>query len=131
MVLAARMRLVPVAYLVSYLLSLLGNAIAGIALPLIVLQTTGSALGAATVAAATAVPAVLAGLFMGVVIDRVNRRTSSVLTDLISAVSVAALPVVSLGETTFAPVHADVAVIGLPDDKLGERCCAVATGLDR
>jgi len=94
MVLAARMRLVPVAYLASYLLSLLGNAIAGIALPLIVLQSTGSALGAGTVAAATAVPAVAAGLFMGVVIDRVNRRTASVLTDLISAASVAALPVV-------------------------------------
>jgi MFS family permease len=48
------------------------------------------------VAAATAVPAVLAGLVMGVVIDRVNRRTSSVVTDLISAASVAALPVVDL-----------------------------------
>lgn len=32
------MKLVPVAYLASYLLSLLGNSIAGIALPLIVLQ---------------------------------------------------------------------------------------------
>jgi len=88
------MRLVSVAYLGSYLLSLLGNSIAAVALPLIVLQTTGSVLSAGAVAAATAVPAVLAGLFMGVVIDRVNRRTSSVVTDVISAAAVAALPVV-------------------------------------
>lgn len=84
------------AYLASYLLSLLGNSVAGVALPLIVLQVTGSALGAGIVAAATAVPAVLAGLLMGVVIDRVNRRTSSMVTDLVSAASVAALPVVDL-----------------------------------
>lgn len=90
------MKLVPVAYLASYLLSLLGNSIAGIALPLIVLQVTGSALGAGTVAAATAIPAVLAGLLMGVVIDRINRRTSSVVTDLVSAGSVAALPLIDL-----------------------------------
>ncbi|PZQ91514.1 MAG: MFS transporter [Leifsonia xyli] len=90
------MRIIPIAYLASYLLSLLGNSIAGVALPLIVLQVTGSALGAGAVATATAIPAVLAGLVMGVVIDRINRRTSSVLTDLVSAVSVAALPLADL-----------------------------------
>ena len=90
------MNFLPVTYLASHVLSLLGNSIAGIALPLIVLSTTGSALGAGTVAAATAIPAVLAGLFMGVVIDRINRRTSSVVTDLISAASIAALPIVDL-----------------------------------
>ena len=90
------MNFLPVTYLASHVLSLLGNSIAGIALPLIVLSTTGSALGAGTVAAATAIPAVLAGLFMGVVIDRINRRTSSVVTDLISATSIAALPIVDL-----------------------------------
>lgn len=90
------MRLIPVAYMSSYFLSLLGNSIAAVALPLIVLQVTGSAMNAGIVAAATAIPAVLAGLFMGVVIDRINRRTSSVVTDLISAASVAALPLVDM-----------------------------------
>lgn len=90
------MKLIPVAYLTSYLLSLLGNSIAGVALPLIVLQVTGSALGTGAVAAATAVPAVLAGLLMGVVIDRINRRTSSVVTDLVSAAAVAALPLIDM-----------------------------------
>ncbi|WP_089156638.1 MFS transporter [Micromonospora sp. NBS 11-29] len=90
------MKLIPVAYLASYLLSLLGNSIAGVALPLIVLQVTGSVLGTGIVAGATAVPAVLAGLLMGVVIDRINRRTSSVVTDLVSAGAIAALPLIDM-----------------------------------
>lgn len=90
------MRTVPVFYLASYVLSLLGNSIAGIALPLIVLQITGSALDAGAVAASTAIPAVLAGLLMGVVIDRINRRTSSIITDLVSAASIAALPLIDM-----------------------------------
>ncbi|MBX9471585.1 MFS transporter [Microcella sp.] len=90
------MRLTPIAYLSSYFLSLLGNSIAAVALPLIVLLTTGSALGAGVVAAATALPAVMTGLVMGVVIDRINRRTSSVVTDLISAGAIAALPIVDI-----------------------------------
>lgn len=84
----------PVLYLSSYAVSVLGNSIAAIALPLIVLQETGSAMAAGWVAAATAVPAVFAGLLMGVVIDRINRVTSSVVTDLVSAAAVAALPVI-------------------------------------
>lgn len=90
------MKLATTAYLGSYVLSVLGNAIAAIALPLIVLQTTGSVLGAGAVAAATAIPAIVAGLLMGVVIDRINRRTSSVITDLISAAAMAALPIVDM-----------------------------------
>lgn len=90
------MRPVPVLYLASYTLSLLGNSIAAVVFPLIVLQLTGSLLSTGILVATTAVPAFLAGLFAGVVIDRVNRRTSSVLADLISAATIAALPVVDL-----------------------------------
>ncbi|MBF4995310.1 MFS transporter [Arthrobacter gandavensis] len=90
------MTFIPLSYLTSYFLSLLGNSIAGIALPLVVLQVTGSVLGMGVVAAATAVPAVLAGLVMGVVIDRINRRTSSVVTDLVSGLSIAALPLIDV-----------------------------------
>ncbi|MFL1376317.1 MFS transporter [Nocardiopsis protaetiae] len=88
--------LVATAYLSSHLLSLLGNGIAAVALPLIVLQTTGSPLGMASLATATAVPAVLVGLLGGVVIDRIDRRTASVASDVISAASIAALPLVDL-----------------------------------
>lgn len=83
-------------YLASHLLSLLGNGIAAVALPLIVLQTTGSPLGTAVLAGATAIPAVVVGLLGGVVIDRVDRRTASAVADLVSAASVAALPLVDL-----------------------------------
>ncbi|GAB2585688.1 hypothetical protein Aab01nite_52570 [Paractinoplanes abujensis] len=82
------------AYLASYVLSMLGNSIAGVVLPLLVLQTTGSVLATGAVAVASALPAAGAGLVMGVVIDRINRRTASVLTDVISALAVAALPLV-------------------------------------
>jgi MFS family permease len=90
------MPLIAVLYFASYLLSLLGNGIAAVALPLIVLQTTGSPLGSATLALATAVPAVLVGLLGGAVIDRINRRTASVVSDVISAAAIAALPLVDL-----------------------------------
>ncbi|WDZ82203.1 MFS transporter [Micromonospora cathayae] len=81
-------------YLASYLLSLLGNAIAGVVLPLLVLQITGSVLATGAVAVASALPAAVAGLVMGVVIDKINRRTASVITDVVSALSIAALPLV-------------------------------------
>jgi MFS family permease len=81
-------------FLGSYGLSILGNSVAAVVLPLVVLQTTGSATDAGVVAAATAVPAVLAGLFMGGVVDRVHRRKVSIATDLVSAAAIAALPIV-------------------------------------
>lgn len=81
-------------YLASYALSLLGNSVAAIALPLIVLQATGSIMSAGILAVSTAVPAFLAGMLAGVVIDRINRRTASAAADVISALSLGALPVV-------------------------------------
>ena len=48
-------------FLVSNALSLLGNSVAGIALPLIVLATTGDALAAGTLALVCAIPQVMFG----------------------------------------------------------------------
>lgn len=90
------MPLVAVAYLCSHFLSFLGNGILAVALPLIVLQTTGSPLSVGAVSTATAVPALLVGLCAGVLIDRINRQTCSILSDVISAAAVAAIPVVDL-----------------------------------
>ncbi|MFC5063305.1 MFS transporter [Actinomycetospora atypica] len=90
------MRSVAIAYLASHVLSLLGNGIAAVALPLIVLQITGSPASVGAVSAATAVPALVVGLAAGLVLDRVNRRTCSILADVVSAASVAAIPVVDL-----------------------------------
>ncbi|GAA2230715.1 MFS transporter [Promicromonospora sukumoe] len=83
-------------YLASFGTSILGNSITAIALPLLVLFTTGSPLGAGAVAIAAALPAAVAGLLMGSLVDRINRRTAAILSDVISAVALLVLPVVHL-----------------------------------
>ncbi|HEY8372977.1 MAG TPA: MFS transporter [Pseudonocardiaceae bacterium] len=81
-------------FLAADALSLLGNMIAAVVLPWLVLVRTGDATAAGTVAAVTALPALLAAVAGGVLIDRVGRRRASIGADLASAVCVAALPVV-------------------------------------
>lgn len=83
-------------YMSSYGVSLLGTSITAIALPLLVLFTTGSALSAGIVAAAAVVPAAIAGILMGSLIDRMNRRIASILTDVIAAVALVLLPIIEL-----------------------------------
>jgi MFS family permease len=81
-------------YLSAYSLSLLGNGIATVLFPLLVLARTGDVLAAGVVASVTAAVAAMAGALGGVVVDRVNRRTVAIVSDLLSAGSIAALPVV-------------------------------------
>ncbi|RCS75527.1 MFS transporter [Brachybacterium alimentarium] len=81
-------------YLGSYSLSLLGNGIASVLFPLLVLAKTGDILAAGILASVTAAVAAVVGVLAGVVVDRVNRRTVSIISDVLSAGSVAALPVV-------------------------------------
>lgn len=83
-------------FLVASALSLLGNSVAGIALPLILLATTGDPLAAGTLALACAVPQVLAGVLGGAVLDRINRRDVSIAADIVSALCIAALPIVDM-----------------------------------
>ena len=87
---------VSITYLASCALSLLGNSVAGVILPLILLATTGDALAAGSLALICAVPQFLIGLLGGAVIDRFNRRNVSVISDIMSAISVALLPVVDM-----------------------------------
>lgn len=88
------MRRVAVLYLAADALSLLGNAVAFIALPWLVLVRTGDVALAGTVAAVSAMPALLSAVVGGVLVDRVGRRRMSILADLGSAAAVAALPIV-------------------------------------
>lgn len=83
-------------YLTSFGTSLLGNSITAVALPLLVLFTTGSPLGAGAVAIAAAVPSAAAGLLMGSLIDRINRRVAALLSDIISALALLILPIIDL-----------------------------------
>lgn len=83
-------------YLLSCAFSLLGNSVAGVILPLVLLATTGDALAAGTLALICAAPQFLIGLAGGALIDRFNRRDVSVISDVLSAASVAMLPVVDM-----------------------------------
>lgn len=83
-------------FLVSNALSLLGNSIASVALPLILLATTGDALAAGTLALICAVPQMIIGIVGGAALDRFNRRTISIISDVVSAASIALIPVVDM-----------------------------------
>lgn len=85
-----------IGYLLSCILSLLGNSVAGVILPLILLATTGDALAAGALALICAIPQFVIGLVGGAIIDRLNRRNISVISDLLSATSVALLPIVDM-----------------------------------
>lgn len=76
------------------LLSGIGNGVAMVVLPWIVLERTGSAGSAGVLAAATAVPLLVSSLLSGSVVDTLGWRRSAVGADVLSAVSVAAIPIV-------------------------------------
>lgn len=71
-----------------------GNGVASVAIPWLVLERTGDPAAAGIVGAATALPLLLSALFSGAVVDTLGKRRASVLSDALSAMSVAAIPVV-------------------------------------
>jgi MFS family permease len=101
------------------LLSAAGNGAAEVVLPWLVLERTGSPGSAGLLAAATAVPLLVASVFSGTVVDTLGRRRTSVGSDVLSAASVAAIPVldrfVGLG---LGPLIA-LAVLGAAFDPSG------------
>jgi MFS family permease len=84
-----------VALLTGNAVSLVGNQLAGLAIPWFVLQTTGSAAKTGLVAAFTLLPTAAAMLFGGALADRLGHRRTSVVSDLLSAGTVAAVPLLS------------------------------------
>jgi MFS family permease len=74
------------------LLAAAGNGVAIVAFPWIVLELTGSAADAGLVAAVAGLPLVLSAFVSGAIVDRVGRRRTSVVSDVLSGVSVAAVP---------------------------------------
>src|SRR2546425_5769253 len=69
-----------------------GNVAALIAIPWFVLETTGSATRTGITGFAGLVPIVLSGLLGGALVDRLGYRRMSVLADVLSGLSVAAIP---------------------------------------
>ena len=73
-----------------------GNGISIVAFPWLVLQRTGSALDASLVAMAGTLPLLAATLIAGTAVDYLGRRRVSLISDALSALSVAAVPVIAL-----------------------------------
>lgn len=73
-----------------------GNGITIVAFPWLVLQRNGSAVDASIVAMAGTLPLLVATLIAGAAVDYLGRRRVSMISDLLSALSVAAVPVLAL-----------------------------------
>lgn len=80
------------ALFVADAISLVGNVVAQLAIPWYVLITTGSPTLTGLAVFFNFLPVVLAGVFGGVIVDRLGFRTTSVIADLASAGAVAAIP---------------------------------------
>lgn len=98
-----------VGLLVAHGVSLTGNVLTLVALPLYVLAQTGSpALTGVTGAVAT-LPVILGGALGGVFVDRLGYRRTSVVADLIGAVTIGAVPL--LDQTIGLPLWALLALV--------------------
>jgi MFS family permease len=80
---------------ISNLASGLGNSIVMITIPWLVLEKTDSPAFAGLVAAISALPGILVSPIGGWMVDRIGRRAVSISADILSALSVAAFPVVA------------------------------------
>ena len=81
-----------IALLTASTVSNVGNNLTYIAIPWFVLITTGSAARTGITAVAGVLPLVLAGIFGGALVDRLGFKRVSILSDLASSVTVAAIP---------------------------------------
>ena len=94
--------------LFAALLAGAGNGITIVAFPWLVLQRNGSALDASIVAMAGTIPLLVATLIAGAAVDYLGRKRVSMISDALSALSVAAVPVLAL---TFGVHVVNVAVL--------------------
>lgn len=95
----------------SAFLAAAANGISMVAFPWLVLQRTGNATDASVVAAAATLPLLVATLVAGTAVDFLGRRRISMLSDAMSAASVAAIPV--LVETQGIDALTTVVLAGL------------------
>jgi len=97
-----------------------GNAVVMLTIPWLVLDVTGSSSAAGAVAAAAAVPVLVAAPATGWLIDRVGHRRVSVWSDVASAASVAAFPLVAAAvDIGLAAIFA-LTVVGATFDPAGQ-----------
>ncbi len=84
------------ALLAANAISMSGNAMATIAIPWFVLETTGSATDTALSGAAGTIPIVIAAVIGGVWVDRLGHRRASIYADIASGVTIALIPILYL-----------------------------------
>ena len=81
----------------------IANAVVMIVIPWLVLERTGSAAYAGLVVAASSLPGIVVAPLVGAAIDRFGRRLVSIVSDVLSALSVAAFPLVALVQDLTLP----------------------------
>jgi MFS family permease len=99
--------------------SSIANAIVMILIPWLVLQRTGSAASAGLVVAAASLPGIVMSPLVGAAIDRFGRRLVSIVSDILSALSVAAFPLVAMVQDLTLPWLLALAVLGATFDPAG------------
>ncbi|MET9801341.1 MFS transporter [Streptomyces sp. NPDC006368] len=102
------------AVLAANAISVSGNALTLIGVPWFALQTTGSPGKAGLVAFCATLPVVVSAIVGGPVIDRIGRRRVSVVSDLVCALALAAIPLLHhAGRLPFWALCALMGVTGL------------------
>jgi MFS family permease len=109
-----------VGLLAAHAVSMTGNVMTVVALPLYVLMTTGSAAQTGITGFFATAPIVLGGVFGGVLVDRIGYRRASILADLVSGATLALVPL--LDSTVGLPFPALLALVFLSGllDNLGQ-----------
>lgn len=96
--------------LFASVLAAAGNGISLIAFPWLVLERNGSAVDASIVAAAASLPLLISSLLAGTAVDFLGRKRISILSDVLSGATVAAIPILQL---TVGPQAINVATLAL------------------
>ncbi len=116
----SRIRWTPIALLeTTNLLSGMSNGVVTIAIPWLVLQRTGSVTAAGLVAALSALPGIIASPLAGWAVDHFGRRIVSIVSDVLSAISVAAIPLVAMVTDLNLAIILALAMLGAVFDPAG------------
>ncbi len=108
-----------VAIEMATLLSAAGNGVALVTFPWIVLELTGSAADVGLIATAAALPLAASAFVSGTIVDRIGRRRTSIGSDVLSGISVSAVPIAAAFDLLSLPTLALLAATGAVFDPAG------------
>jgi MFS family permease len=97
----------------------MSNGVVTIAVPWLVLQRTGSVTAAGLVAALSALPGIFASPLAGWAVDYFGRRIVSIVSDILSAIAVAAIPLVAMVTDLNLSIILALAMLGAVFDPAG------------